>query len=146
MAEKVATTVTKKNKSAVHDPTNICLRIHSLDGEDIAILRFTNCSTYFHPLILRYTSLMMKGIRLSALETDVLCPQKWYLRRHNTSFHTSLSDYSQIFSDYLLQWGNTSVSMLTQSVIPIKVIYCVDWVTWDSCSFETGWRPAIHFT
>lgn len=101
MADKVAKTVTKKNKSAVHDPTNICLRIHSLDGEDIAILRFTNCSTYFPLIILRYTSLMMKGIRLSALETDVLCPQKWYLRRHNTSFHTGLSEYSQSFSDGL---------------------------------------------
>lgn len=101
MADKAAKIVTKKNKSTVHDPTNICLRIHSLDGEDIAILRFTYCSTYFSPLILRYTSLMMKGIRLSALETDVLCPQKWYLRSHNTSFHIGLSEYPQSFSDGL---------------------------------------------
>lgn len=51
MADKVAKTVIKKNKSAVYDPTNICLRIHSLDGEDIAILRFTN---HFHLLFPPY--------------------------------------------------------------------------------------------
>lgn len=47
MADKVAKTVAKKNKFAVHDPINFCLRIHSLDSEDIAILRFTNCFIYF---------------------------------------------------------------------------------------------------
>lgn len=97
MADKVAKTVIKNNKSAVHDPTNICLRIHSLDGEDIAILRLTNHSTYFSPLILRYTSLMMKGIRLSALETDVLCPQKWYLRRQYKLSHRSVRIFTELF-------------------------------------------------
>jgi len=38
MADQVAEAVTKKDRSAVHGSTNICLRIHSLDGEHVAVL------------------------------------------------------------------------------------------------------------
>jgi len=56
MADQIAKTVTKKDKSAVHNSSNISLRIHSLDGEHIAVL--TDCSTHiFSLLFLRYTSL-----------------------------------------------------------------------------------------
>lgn len=84
---------------------------------------------------------MMKGIRLSALETDVLCPQKWYLRRHNTSFHTGLSEYSQSFSDGLPFTVRKYISLYAESVVPIKVIYCVDWVTWTAVPLKLDGGP-----